>query len=318
MEPHDVLLTGASGFVGRHLYPALAARGHAVRCGTRHLERDRERHPDRDWVHCDVSDPDALFRAVDGCRFAYYLVHDISGDRHYPEREARAARCFAAAARRAGVERVVYLGGVAPAGVPSRHLASRLETGRILRSESPTVELRAAMIIGAGSASWLIVRDLAARLPAMVLPKWLLHRSSPVAVDDVVAGLVAALGPRVELGAWDLAGPECLTHRELLLRVAARLGKSPLLVNVPVLTPHLSSYWIALVTRAKLDLASELVHGLQCDLLPDPNLVLWQQVAHPLVPLDRACDQALADERATEVPSAATRARVIQAIRELE
>jgi uncharacterized protein YbjT (DUF2867 family) len=173
------------------------------------------------------------------------------------------------------------------------------------------------MIVGAGSASWIIVRDLAVRLPAMVLPKWLLYRSSPIAIDDVVAGLVAALSSRVEPGVFDLPGPECLTHRELIMRVAARLGKRPVLVNVPVLTPHLSSYWIALVTRANLDLANELVHGLQSDLLPNAELVLWQHVPRGLVPLDDACDQALADERATEVPSTATLTRVVHAVREL-
>ena len=291
-----LLLTGATGFVGRHLYPSLVDAGLVVRCGTRDLERARRRYPDRDWVRCDVGDPASVRSALAGCRAAYYLVHEISGAPDYPEREAESARRFADASAKAGVERVVYLGGVAPEGKPSRHLASRIETGRILRAGgTPTVELRAAMIIGAGSASWVIVRDLAARLPAMVLPRWLLYRSCPVSVDDVVVALAASAGLDVEPGVYDVPGPECLTHRELILRVATQLGKRPALVNVPVLTPQLSSYWIALVTRANLDLARELVSGLQSDLLPNPQRVFWDRVPRELEPLDIACEKALCD-----------------------
>src|SRR5690606_4808554 len=144
----------------------------------------------------------------------------------YPEREARAAEAFARAAEWAGLSRMIYLGGMAPEGEPSRHLASRLRTGAVLRgSRVPTVELRASMIVGAGSASWRICRDLALRLPAMILPRWLASRTQPVAIADVVAALVAALELDVSHAAdYDLPGPEILTIREVLERTARLAG----------------------------------------------------------------------------------------------
>jgi uncharacterized protein YbjT (DUF2867 family) len=191
----QVLLTGATGFIGQHLHPALVRAGHRVRCLTRSPERSRARWPDRDWVGGDVGEPKGLARAMEGCAAACYLVHGMAAARPgWADEELRWAEDFAEAAGQAGVRRVVYLGGVAPRGEPSEHLRSRLETGEALRTGPvPCLELRAGMIVGAGSASWTIVRDLAARLPGMVLPAWLAHRSEPVAVDDVVAALVAGL-----------------------------------------------------------------------------------------------------------------------------
>ena len=173
------------------------------------------------------------------------------------------------AAEGAGVERIVYLGGVEPAGEPSNHLRARLETGQLLRAAKvPCLELRASMIVGSGSASWTIVRDLAARLPAMVLPAWLGHRSEPVAVEDVVAALTAAARlPLRESAAWDLPGPEALSGIQILLRIAALMDRRPFIFRVPFVTPRLSSHWIRLVTRADYHLAAELVEGLTSDLL---------------------------------------------------
>jgi uncharacterized protein YbjT (DUF2867 family) len=199
------------------------------------------------------------------------------------------------------VRRVIYLGGVAPRGQPSEHLRSRLETGEVLRAGPvPCLELRAGMIIGAGSASWTIVRDLAARLPGMVLPAWLAHRSEPVAVDDVVAALAA--GARIELPGgtwWDLPGPEGLSGKEILLRVAAVMGRRPILVNIPLVTPRLSSHWIRLVTRADFKLARELVEGLTSDLVATrPGY--WTAAGLPApVALEEAARRALAAEAGT-------------------
>jgi hypothetical protein len=163
------------------------------------------------------------------------------------------------------------------------------------------------MVMGAGSASWQMVRDLAARLPAMILPRWLRNHSQPVFVDDVVLALLASLSLPLPESRWlDLPGPEALTHRELLDRVAERLGRRPLLVDVPVLTPKLSSYWIALVTRTRWSLARELVQGLTSDLLPSGDSV-WDQLPaacrssegrclHP-TEIDRAIELCLSDER---------------------
>jgi uncharacterized protein YbjT (DUF2867 family) len=174
-----ILLTGATGFVGQYLYPALVAAGFEVRCATRKPQEARKRFPGRDWVEFDVERPETIGAALSNCAHAFYLIHGMAGGGDYPEREARSARNFLCAAREAGTQRVIYLGGVLPASSrPSKHLASRQRTGEILRSgDVDTIELRAAMIIGEGSTSWTMVRDLAARLPAMVLPRWLRNRN---------------------------------------------------------------------------------------------------------------------------------------------
>jgi uncharacterized protein YbjT (DUF2867 family) len=302
----SVLLTGATGFVGSYLYPALRASGHRVRCATRDPERARRRSPDREWVAVDVEDRAATAAAMEGCDAAYYLVHSMGGKAgDYADREARCASIFAAAAADQGLERIVYLGGIAPAGVPSRHLASRLRVGAILRNGTvPTIELRAAMIVGAGSASWKMVRDLAARLPLMVLPRWLRNRSWPIAIDDVIRGLVTALD--LDLGGrsrWlELPGPEPVTHVELIRRVARALGKHPRMLHVPVLSPKLSSYWIGLVTSVDLQLAAELVEGCVHDLVPSGES-LWQVAGlPPPMSLDAAIANALSDAGHSGVP----------------
>jgi uncharacterized protein YbjT (DUF2867 family) len=307
-----VLVTGATGFVGRHLLPALEAAGLDVRCASREPEAARRRFPQRQWVEADLHRPRTLAAALDGCRSAYYLVHGVGTSRDYAARERAAALDFRAAAATAGVERIVYLGGVKPVGVPSRHLASRLETGEIFRQGPvPCVELRAAMVVGAGGESWAIVEQLAGRLPAMVLPRWLRNRSCPVAVEDVVAALLAGLdfAPGWS-GALDLPGPEVISHRDLLRLVARRLGHRPPMLDVPVLSPHLSAYWIGLVTTANLALAQELVEGLRTDLLPADEGV-WRLLPER-VPLSvaEAVDRALADREAALSPGPAASERL--------
>jgi uncharacterized protein YbjT (DUF2867 family) len=212
--------------------------------------------------------------------------------------ERRAAKAFAAAAAEAGVERIVYLGGPAPRQRASEHLRSRLEVGEILRAGSvPAVELRASMVVGSGGASWQIVRDLAMRLPVMVLPRWLKSRSCPVALEDVVAALAATAELPLEGSAWfDVPGPEALSGRQILERIAALRGRRILAVDVPFLTPKLSALWLKLVTRADFSLARELVMGLQEDLLPKDDR-FWQLIGHTrLVSFDEAASRALANE----------------------
>jgi uncharacterized protein YbjT (DUF2867 family) len=250
-----------------------------------------------------------MSRALEGCRSALYLVHGIGAGAGWAEREVRAAEIFAREVARAGLERIVYLGGVAPAGTgkPSEHLRARLRTGAVLRTGVvPCLELRGAMIVGQGGASWTIVRDLAARLPAMVLPAWLEHRSEPVALDDVAAALVAGL--RIDLPRstwWDLPGPEALSGREILARVAAVLGRRPVMIGVPLVTPSLSSHWIRLVTRADYRLARELVEGLTSDLLASrPGYWDAAGLRAPLE-LEEAARRALVGESVLALPAVA-------------
>ncbi len=284
MSGRRVLLTGATGFVGRAVRPALEAAGWHVRCLTRDAARARLRDPDLDWVQGDVGDAASCARALEGCDAALYLVHGIGEDAHYHQQEVRAAETFAGAAADAKVQRIVYLGGVAPAhSGGSDHLRSRLAVGEALRAGSvTTIELRASMIVGHGSLSWLIVRDLAARLPFMVLPRWLKSRTEPVAISDVVIALERALDMRAVASDWfDIPGPEILSGKAILEQTAHVMGlRRPRTVEVPLLTPRLSSQWVRFVTRAKWSVAREVVIGLAEDLLARDDR-FWDRIQHP-------------------------------------
>jgi uncharacterized protein YbjT (DUF2867 family) len=221
------------------------------------------------------------------------------GDFH--REEIAQAETFLRAAENAGVRRIIYLGGVvAESEDVSEHLRSREAVGETLRSGLvSTIELRASMIIGHGSLSWLIVRDLAARLPLMILPRWLKSRTEPVAIDDIVAALLGALGAQVENSAWfGVPGPEILSGREILERTADVLGvRRPLMIQVPLLSPQLSSHWVRFVTRADWSVAREVVVGLTEDLL-SPDGRFWELIGHSrLLDFGEAARRALAEER---------------------
>jgi uncharacterized protein YbjT (DUF2867 family) len=271
-----VLLTGATGFVGRHLHPVLVREGYQVRGASRDPHAAEQRLPGRRFCRLDLGDRSSIAAALAGCDAAVYLVHAMAqSDPHgdYEEAERRMASEFLAEAERAGIQRIVYLGGVRPSGHVSRHLRSRLATGEILRSGSiPTIELQASMIIGPGSESWRIVRDLAMRLPVMILPRWLESRTEPIAIDDVTFALARALEIDTDESLVEaLPGPEILSCRAILERVAALRDIEPRMLEIPLLTPRLSSYWIRLVTRADQRIATELVEGLAEDLLTSPD-----------------------------------------------
>lgn len=297
-----VLVTGATGFIGRALVPALRARGYRVVAASRHPPAPAALAGGVEWRACDLLRPETLPAALAGVHVAYYLVHSMGGDgQPFAERERHAALAFAAASSAAGVERIIYLGGPAPRGRPSAHLASRLAVGEILRGGPvPALELRASMVVGPGSASWTIVRDLAMRLPAMVLPRWLKSRTRPVALDDAIAALAAGIDVPLDHGAWfDIPGPDTLSGREILEHVAALRGRRIAAVEVPLLTPRLSALWLRLVTGADFSLARTLAVGLADDLLPaagDEDRY-WTLIGHTdLVPFDQAAILALASE----------------------
>jgi uncharacterized protein YbjT (DUF2867 family) len=261
----------------------LTAGGWHVRGMTRNAERARRREPALEWVQGDVADATSCARALAGCRAALYLVHGVGEGGDYDQRELASASTFSRAAAEAGLERIVYLGGVAPAGVGSKHLQSRLEVGEALRAGPvKTLELRASMIVGNGSLSWLIVRDLAARLPVMVLPRWLKSRTQPVAIGDIVIALVRALDLPLDASAcFDVPGPVTLSGKEILDETALVMGlESPRTVRVPLLSPRLSSLWVRFVTRARWSVAREVVVGLSDDLLARDDR-FWQLVGHP-------------------------------------
>jgi uncharacterized protein YbjT (DUF2867 family) len=278
----DTLILGASGFVGGALLQAMADAGEPVRAASRHPVHRAPRR-DVEWVTCDLERPETLAPALEGIDCAYYLVHSM-GKRgaDFRQTEKRCAENLVAAAAEAGIRRIVYLGGVAPSGPVSEHLASRLHVGEILRAGAvPALELRASMIIGNGSASWQIIRDLAARLPFMLLPRWLESKSCPIALPDVVVALRDARTVPLETSTWfDIPGPDTLSVREMLAIVGELQQRRIPSVRVPVLTPKLSAMWLKLVTRANYRLARELVLGLGSDLLPESRRY-WELTGHP-------------------------------------
>ncbi|AJP00393.1 NAD-dependent dehydratase [Streptomyces cyaneogriseus subsp. noncyanogenus] len=266
------LVTGATGYIGGRLVPELLAEGHRVRC----LARSPGRLRDQPWaggveaVRGDVTDSASVAAALRGVDVAYYLVHALGTGRGFEETDRRAARIFGERAREAGVRRVVYLGGLTPAGVPeaalSPHLRSRAEVGRILLDCGvPATVLRAAVVIGSGSASFEMLRYLTERLPVMVTPSWVRTRIQPVAVRDVLRALVgSARMPDDVSRAFDIGGPDILTYRDMMARYAAVAGlPRRLIVPVPVLTPGLSSHWVGLVTPVPAAIARPLTESLR-------------------------------------------------------
>ncbi|GAA3291077.1 NAD(P)H-binding protein [Dactylosporangium vinaceum] len=259
-----VLVTGASGFVGSRLVPRLLERGHRVRAMTRRPEQyTGEGEP----VAGDVMDPDSLRQAMAGVDIAYYLVHSLSSD-DFVARDAAAARNFTAAAAEAGVERIVYLGGLGADGdALSDHLRSRREVERILSAGSvPVTTLRAAVIIGHGGISWEITRQLVDHLPALITPQWVATRTQPVALPDVLRYLTAAgESPEASGRTYEVGGPDVLSFADMLQRVARLRGKFLPNVTVPLLTPRLSSMWLSLVTDVDMSTARNLVDSLSAE-----------------------------------------------------
>ncbi|MBK6335873.1 MAG: DUF2867 domain-containing protein [Betaproteobacteria bacterium] len=293
------LVFGASGYVGTHLVPALAARGATVRAAARR----RSVLEARDWpgielVQADALAPDTLGPALAGVDVAYYLVHSMAAGRDFPRLDREAAENFRAAAERAGVRRIVYLGGLQPAGDASTHLASRGETGGILRQGTvPVTEVRAGVIIGPGSAAFEVIRDLVFHLPAMVTPRWVHSRSQPIALDDVLDYLVRLPELAQAEGAiYDVGGPEVLTYAQMMREFGDLVGRRPVIVPVPVLTPRLSSYWLNLVTAVPTNVARALIDGLEHDVLAD-DAAIRALIPLPLKTYRQAVEAALAAER---------------------
>lgn len=298
MNTERVIITGATGFVGRHVWSAMKDDPREIICTTRAPDRARLNHPDRIWERLDVDDPESIEALLEPGDRVFYLIHEMGAGGDYAEREEQSARAFSRIAREKQVARIVYLGGTKPRGEPSRHLASRLKTGELFRNSGvPTVELRAGMIVGPGSESWRIARDLAARLPVMLTPRWLKNRTEPIAIEDVVAALCHALDNDSATGAHPLPGPEVMSFGETLMRIARQRNVRPVRVPVPFLTPRLSSHWLRFVTGADLGVARELVEGLKSDLV-SPGRGYWKEMPeHELLGFDEAVARALETDR---------------------
>jgi uncharacterized protein YbjT (DUF2867 family) len=263
-----ILVTGASGTVGARLVDRMVAGGRTPRVASRHPAKLRERWPQLDAVELDVLRPATIEPALEGVTAAYYLVHSMeaAAEGGFQERDADGARFFGEAARGAGVERVIYLGGLGEDDEDlSEHLESRHETGRILAEAGPPLlEFRAAMVVSSDSASFTMLSDLVNRLPAMVVPRWVDTPSQPIAVDDVLSYLVAGLDTPLDADRTivEIGGPDVTSYRRMIEMVAAERGRHPVIVGVPLLSPRLSSYWCGLTTSVSPSLARPLIEGM--------------------------------------------------------
>ncbi|GEJ57025.1 DUF2867 domain-containing protein [Anaeromyxobacter diazotrophicus] len=283
-----VLVTGATGYIGGSLVPRLLEAGHQVRV----LARDPARVAGRRWApqveiaRGDVLAPETLRPALAGCDAAYYLVHSMGPHARFDERDRAAAGHFAEAAEAARLGRIVYLGALGDERGPlSEHLASRHATGHRLREGAvPVAELRAAIVVGAGSISFEMVRCLTERLPVMICPRWVFQRVQPIAVRDVLAYLVAALTSPAAAGrVIEIGGADALTYRELMLGYAALRGLRRVLVPVPVLSPGLSSHWVHWMTPVPRGLARPLIEGLRSEVVVRDDLA--RRLFPEIVPL---------------------------------
>ncbi|GFO58360.1 NADH-binding protein [Geomonas silvestris] len=292
-----VLVTGASGFIGRRLVGALADAGVPVRCLVR---RPVEFPGTVETVIGDLLEPLTLPAALAGVHTVYYLVHSMAGGRaEFVRRDREAAENLRRAAEQAGVRRVIYLGGLGETGAGfSGHLASRLEVAGILQSGGyATTFLRAAIIFGAGGASFEMIRALVQHLPLMITPRWVSTRCQPIAVGDVIRYLVGCLFQEATAGeTFDIGGPEILSYREMMERLAALTGRRLTIVPVPVLTPRLSSYWVGLITPVKPAIAIPLIEGLASEVVCRENRIR-ELIPFPLTPFDEAVVQALQEEK---------------------
>ncbi|NBC47781.1 MAG: DUF2867 domain-containing protein [Gammaproteobacteria bacterium] len=297
------LVFGASGYIGSHLVPRLVHEGIPVRASSRNRAVLEARGWDEvEIVAADALDPASLDRALDGIEIAYYLVHSMAAGKDFGRLDLQAAANFAAAAERAGVSRIVYLGGLVPDDADSEHIVSRRDTGDVLRrGRVPVTELRAGIIVGPGSAAFEVMRDLVYHLPVMITPRWVQAKSPPLALDNLLMYLVRL--PQIEAAqgrTFDAGGPETLNYLEMM-RILAEVGgkRQPLIIPVPLLTPKLSAYWLRFVTAVPTNIARALIEGLKHDFSAD-DAELRRLVPQQLLGFREAVEAVFAAEREDE------------------
>jgi uncharacterized protein YbjT (DUF2867 family)/uncharacterized protein YndB with AHSA1/START domain len=294
------LVFGASGYIGGHLVPHLIAEGLRLRASS----RSRSVLEARDWpgveiVAADALAPETLPAALQDVEVAYYLVHSMAAGRDFGRLDLEAARHFADAAAKAGVRRIVYLGGLVPDDAVSEHIVSRRDTGEVLRRGSvPVTEIRAGIIVGPGSAAFEVMRDLVYHLPLMVTPRWVRAKSPPIALENLLVYLARV--PWIDEAAsrsLDAAGSETLTYTEMMYIMADAAGKRrPRIIPVPVLTPGISAYWLRFITAVPTNVARALIEGLRHDFYAD-DAELRRLVPQRLLGFREAVDAAFALER---------------------
>jgi uncharacterized protein YbjT (DUF2867 family) len=310
----QILIAGATGYVGSRLAPRLRDAGYVVRCIARNPEKLLNRQwGDIDIVKGDMNHLNSLVTAMKGIDIAFYLVHAMSSHDDFAEKDFRYAQNFAEAAKESGVGRIIYLGGLGSADQNlSPHLESRQEVGRVLGSKGiPVTELRASIIIGSGSASFEIIRDLVKKLPVMITPRWVKSMCQPIAISTVLEYLTAVIKlPETRGKIFDIGGDEVLSYSEMMRQVATVMNKKLYIIHVPVLTPKLSAYWLNLVTTVPMSIAYPLVEGLKNDTVCQ-NQEIDHFVKIKKRPFREAVKRALTREQEHQVESRWTEADII-------
>lgn len=307
-----ILVLGATGYIGRRLVQRLVRRGHDVRTLVRTLGKAAITGCEQcETIQGDVLKKESLRRAFEGIELAYYLVHSMAaGEGEFERRDRLAAHNVAEVASACGVKRIIYLGGLGRKDIPqSAHLKSRHEVGAILRSGNvPVTEFRAAVIIGSGSVSFEMMHHLVNRLPVMICPRWVMVKTQPIGITDVLSYLVDAVDkPRSAGLTIDIGGPEILTYRDMMLTVAKVLGLKRFLIQVPVLTPRLSSYWVNLVTPIPTALAGSLIESLRSETVCE-NDEARKHFDHTPIDFETAVRRALKRVTSSSVESTWTQA----------
>ena len=294
-----ILLTGATGYVGGRLLRALQAAGYPVRCLVRRPEFLAPRvSPETEVVKGDCLDAASLPPACAGVHTAYYLVHSMGSSGDFTEQDRAAAANFGAAARAAGVQRIIYLGGLGDAeGRLSTHLRSRHETGEALQASGvPVIELRASIILGSGSLSFELIRALVERLPAMLCPRWVRTTAQPIAIEDVLAYLLAAVAlPRGQDGIFEIGGADRVSYADIMNEYARQRGLRRLMIPVPFLTPRLSSLWLGLTTPVYARVGRKLIEGVENETTVHDNRALQVFPIRPMG-LRQAIQRAILNE----------------------
>lgn len=303
-----ILVTGATGYVGGRLIPRLLEAGYSVRV----LVRDPSRLQGRRWLdqvdvyQGDVLQPETLEAPLEGVDAAYYLIHSMMAGTGFHQRDQQAARSFSAAAKKGGVRKIVYLGGLGdPEAQLSDHLRSRQETGVALQSGGvPVLEFRAGVVVGAGSASFEMIRYLTERVPIMISPRWVYTRTQPISIGNILDYLVAA----IELEQKDdlvieIGGPKILTYEDMLRGYATIRGLKRAIIPVPVLTPHLSSYWVHWVTPIPAALARPLIEGLRNEVIVRNSQARELFPSIKLASYEQAVEVALSSLQASNIES---------------
>lgn len=292
-----ILLTGATGYIGKRLLPLLLDHGNEVICCVRDKNRFcfPEKFKDKiQVIEVDFLDPDSLENIPDDIDVAYYLIHSMSGASNYDQMESISAHYFIEKINRTSAKQIIYLSGIVNDTSLSKHLSSRKAVEVILRTAAvPSTVLRAGIIVGSGSASFEIIRDLVDKLPLMITPKWLNTKCQPIAISDVLEFLIRSLlNPAVYNESFDIGGPDILTYKEMLLEFAKAKKLKRYIYTIPVMTPKLSSYWLYFVTSTSFKLASALVSSMKVEVICRDNRINSLLGVTP-IPYRQALERAL-------------------------